>query len=136
MAATDASDLRYPTLAQALALVPDDGEVLLLHNFAQARETATSGSSLEVTPAVLRRLRDARADELHRLAAKSSERAQFVLTTNSEPAVAVLEQAGRRDADLVILGAHMDGPAARARHRTAIHLIERLQRSVLVVPLN
>jgi len=129
VAATDASDRRYPTLERALALVSDDGEVLLLHNLARAHHTLQN-------TATLRRLRDARAEELHQLTAERSERAHFVLTTSAEPAVAVLEQAGRRDADLVIVGAHLDGPPARPRHRTAIRIIERLQRSVLVVPLS
>lgn len=136
VAATDATDPAFPTLTRALALARSSADVTLLHNFALRRRNWPV-RNITLGPEALQRLRELRAERLWKVAGARSPLSQVVMTTNARACNAVVEHGQRSDADLVVLGAHPQGRGQRrpTSQRIAAKLIERLNRSVLVVPL-
>lgn len=128
VAATDASDPRFPTLSAASGLCGRDAALELLHNLE---------GSVAADPLARRDSRtgfEVRARTLRRAALGGSPSAHLVLTTRAHPSAGVIEHCERRDADLVVVGVHRRSHP-EPRERTAVTLVEGLDRSVLLVPI-
>lgn len=112
------------------------GEVLLVHNVDPQGLVFTRRGGFALSANAVQKLRDVRAEQLHELALAAPIDAHALVTGNEDPTSAIVEQSRRRDADIVVVGAHAPSERSVARRRTANALIERLNRSVLVVPLS
>ncbi len=139
VAATDFSDERFPTFESAVSLAGEtasSAHVLLLHNVDPRGIAFTRGFGLVLGSAALRKLRDARAATMHALAGRAPVDADAVLSGNDDPVSAIAAHAARRDADIVVVGAHESSTRMRGPHgRTANRVVERIDRSALIVPL-
>jgi nucleotide-binding universal stress UspA family protein len=137
VAASDLSDRRMPVLERAANLGEQLSEpVILIHNLSPFSSVADGETRWAIAPRS-----DERARRLACLQHASQRWAAPVTATllcdEANPTDAIVRTARTRNADLVIVGTHRRNWLARMFHRSvAIQVVNRVQRSVLVTPLN
>jgi nucleotide-binding universal stress UspA family protein len=137
VAAVDFSDARFPVFTQAAGFASALGasaRLLLLHNVDPIGRAFTRGFGIALAPRGLRQLRDSRAEKIHDAAARIAG-ASAVLSNDHDPVRAIVEHAGRLDADVVVVGAHASSQRHGPFARTANRVVDEVGSSTLIVPL-
>lgn len=138
IAATDFSVDHFPVLDAARTMSRGSRRgILMLHNVDPAGRSFSRQFGFSLGHVGIRKLRDLRADKLHAFAENSGPDVEAVLSGCTDPVSAIREHAARRDADLVIAGAHLHRGlrSPMPRQRTADRIVERVATSTLLLPL-
>jgi nucleotide-binding universal stress UspA family protein len=137
VAASDLSDRRMPVLERAASLGEQLSEpVILIHNLSPFSSVADGETRWAIAPRG-----DERARRLACLQRASQRLAAPVTATllcdEPNPTDAIVRTARTRNADLVVVGTHRRNWLGRMfRRSVAIQVVNRVQRSVLVTPLD
>lgn len=132
VAGSDLRDQRLPVVNRAAELGHRlESGLVLVHNTTTAPADLAADEEEAVHSADLAR----RADRLRTIARQVFPRAETVVSSHASAADAILSTARRRDADLVVVGSRpRSWLDRRPRSGTALHVVSKASRSVLVLP--
>ncbi len=140
VAATDFRDDRFPAVMSAGAIASQlNCRLMIVHNVGRSRRARATSQFTAQSVARLERTVERRCIRLVELAGSLTPCAKVLVAVQDDAVQTILDAAGKRDADLLVIGAHMARSARFARYRsqgTADRLLESACRSVLVVPID
>ncbi|MEP7125696.1 MAG: universal stress protein [Byssovorax sp.] len=139
VAATDFSDQRFPALESARRLGAElHAPVTFIHTVVPMKpfQSSAPGASAIALDRLLGLALERRLDDMESLGAGPDRAVSAVVVAHDDVTQAILDVARARDADLVVVGAHLEWRISRLSFGgTADSVVASARRSVLMVPL-